>query len=59
MYKQYVTLKLRYNDKVVSLIIKANEMHNISILFDKILYMIGKVFYQINLRNCASRWLLS
>jgi len=41
-------------------------MHNFSDLFDKVLYMfwIGRlsetcrVFYKINLRNCASCWLL-
>jgi len=47
-------------------IIKANEMHNFSYLFDKVLYMFRtvdlsetcRVFYQINLRNCASLWFL-
>ena len=47
------------------LIMKANEMHYFSDLFDKVLYMFRtgplsetcRVLYQINLRNSASRWL--
>jgi len=47
------------------LIMKANEMHYFSHLFDKVLYMFqtvdlsetGRVLYQINLRNSASCWL--
>jgi hypothetical protein len=44
---------------------KVNEMHNFSDLFDKLLDMFRtgplsetrRVLFQINLRNCASRWL--
>jgi len=48
------------------IIIKANEIYNFSNLFDNVLYMLRTVdlsvtcreHYQINLRNCASLWLL-
>jgi hypothetical protein len=48
------------------LVTKSNEMHNFSDLLEKVLYMFRtvdlsetcRVLYQINLRNCASRWLL-
>ena len=47
-------------------IIKANKMHSFSDLFDRVLYELWtvdpsetcRVLYQINLRNCASCWLL-